>query len=57
MVVPGVKQEDVEQLFPKGVQVHEVPSGKVRFYPLLIKNIPCSLTPTKVLFLLLALSF
>jgi len=29
MVVPGVKQEDVGQLFPKGVQVHEVPSGKV----------------------------
>jgi len=29
MVVPSVKQEDVEQLFPKGVTVHQVPSGKV----------------------------
>ena len=30
MVVPGVKQEDTAALFPKGVTVHEVPSGKVR---------------------------
>merc|ERR1712039_111168 len=29
MVVPGVKQEDAAGLFPKGVKVHEVPSGKV----------------------------
>jgi len=29
MVVPGVKQEDAAGLFPKGVTVHEVPSGKV----------------------------
>jgi 1-Cys peroxiredoxin 6 len=29
MVVPGVKQEDTAALFPKGVTVHEVPSGKV----------------------------
>lgn len=29
MVVPSVKQEDVAGLFPKGVQVHKVPSGKV----------------------------
>eukprot|EP00095_Tigriopus_kingsejongensis_P008285 snap_masked-scaffold980_size74003-processed-gene-0.9 protein:Tk08285 transcript:snap_masked-scaffold980_size74003-processed-gene-0.9-mRNA-1 annotation:"Peroxiredoxin-6" len=28
MVVPSVKAEDVEKLFPKGVKVHEVPSGK-----------------------------
>ena len=28
-VVPGVKQEDAAGLFPKGVKVHEVPSGKV----------------------------
>ena len=32
MVVPGVKQEDTAALFPKGVKVHEVPSGKVRLY-------------------------
>ena len=30
MVVPGVKQEDAAGLFPKGVKVHEVPSGKVK---------------------------
>merc|ERR1712002_369134 len=29
MVVPGVKQSDVASLFPTGVKVHEVPSGKV----------------------------
>nr|ALS04660.1 peroxiredoxin 6 [Pseudodiaptomus poplesia] len=29
MVVPSVKQDDVGALFPKGVTVHEVPSGKV----------------------------
>merc|ERR1712243_139952 len=29
MVVPSVKQEDTASLFPKGVKVHEVPSGKV----------------------------
>ena len=29
MVVPSVKQEDVAGLFPKGVTVHDVPSGKV----------------------------
>ena len=29
MVVPGVKQEQTGQLFPKGVTVHSVPSGKV----------------------------
>lgn len=29
MVVPGVKQEDAAGLFPKGVTVHEVPSGKM----------------------------
>ena len=31
MVVPGVKQEDAPGLFPKGVKVHEVPSGKVSY--------------------------
>ena len=29
MVVPSVKPEDVAGLFPKGVTVHDVPSGKV----------------------------
>ena len=29
MVVPSVKQEEVAGLFPKGVTVHDVPSGKV----------------------------
>merc|ERR1712168_1349904 len=29
MVVPGVRQEDTEGLFPKGVKVHAVPSGKL----------------------------
>merc|ERR1712059_64559 len=29
MVVPSVQQKDVAGLFPKGVKVHEVPSGKV----------------------------
>ena len=29
MVVPGVKQSETAGLFPKGVKVHEVPSGKV----------------------------
>jgi 1-Cys peroxiredoxin 6 len=29
MVVPSVKQEEVAGLFPKGVKVHQVPSGKV----------------------------
>jgi len=29
MVVPSVKQEDTPSLFPKGVKVHQVPSGKV----------------------------
>jgi len=29
MVVPGVKQEDAAGLFPKGVTVHDVPSGKI----------------------------
>jgi len=29
MVVPGVKQEQTGELFPKGVTVHSVPSGKV----------------------------
>lgn len=29
MVVPNVPQKDVAGLFPKGVKVHEVPSGKV----------------------------
>merc|ERR1719481_737279 len=29
MVVPGVKQEETAALFPKGVKVHEVPSGKI----------------------------
>jgi len=28
MVVPGVRQEDTAGLFPKGVKVHAVPSGK-----------------------------
>jgi 1-Cys peroxiredoxin 6 len=28
MVVPSVKPEDVDQLFPKGIKVHDVPSGK-----------------------------
>ena len=29
MLVPGVKQEDVGMMFPKGVKIHKVPSGKV----------------------------
>ena len=29
IVLPGVKQEDTAGLFPKGVKVHELPSGKV----------------------------
>ena len=28
MVVPSVKAEDVPNLFPKGVTIHDVPSGK-----------------------------
>jgi len=28
MVVPGVKADEVAGLFPKGIQVHQVPSGK-----------------------------
>lgn len=30
MVVPGVKDEDIPKLFPKGHRVAEMPSGKVR---------------------------
>ena len=35
MVLPTVKQEDVPKLFPKGVTVKEMPSGKsyMRFTP------------------------
>lgn len=35
MVVPSVKQEDLENLFPKGVRVQDLPSGKqyMRFTP------------------------
>ena len=35
MVVPSVKPEEVAELFPKGVTVKEVPSGKgyLRFTP------------------------
>ena len=29
MVVPGVKKDEVSALFPKGIKVHKVPSGKV----------------------------
>ena len=29
MVVPSVAQDQVADLFPKGVTVHEVPSGNV----------------------------
>ena len=32
MVVPGVKQEQTGELFPKGVTVHSVPSGKVNLW-------------------------
>jgi len=28
MVVPGVKKDEVSALFPKGIKVHKVPSGK-----------------------------
>ena len=28
MVVPSVKNEELEQLFPAGVEKHAVPSGK-----------------------------
>ena len=31
MVPPSVKQEDFKKLYPKGVKVHDVPSGKVRY--------------------------
>lgn len=35
MVLPTVKQEDVSKLFPKGVTLKEMPSGKpyMRFTP------------------------
>ena len=35
MVVPSVKPEEVASLFPKGVEVRKVPSGKeyLRFTP------------------------
>ena len=35
MVLPTVKEEDVPKLFPKGVNVKEMPSGKryMRFTP------------------------
>ena len=35
MVLPSVKQEDTGKLFPKGVEVVSVPSGKqyMRFTP------------------------
>lgn len=35
MVLPTVKQEDVAELFPKGVTLKEMPSGKpyMRFTP------------------------
>lgn len=35
MVLPSVKPEDAPKLFPKGVKVHEMPSGKqyMRFTP------------------------
>ena len=28
MVVPSVKSEEISNLFPKGVTIHDVPSGK-----------------------------
>ena len=28
MVVPSVKSEEIPNLFPKGVTIHDVPSGK-----------------------------
>jgi hypothetical protein len=28
MVIPSVKDEELDDLFPKGVRVHEVPSTK-----------------------------
>jgi hypothetical protein len=31
MVIPSVKPEEIPALFPQGVTVHEVPSGKVSF--------------------------
>ena len=35
MVLPSISKEDAEKLFPKGVRVQEVPSGKqyMRFTP------------------------
>lgn len=35
MVLPTVKQEDLAKLFPKGVEVKDMPSGKgyMRFTP------------------------
>lgn len=35
MVLPTVKQEDIAKLFPKGVTVREMPSGKnyMRYTP------------------------
>lgn len=35
MVLPTVKDEDLEKLFPKGVKVREMPSGKgyMRYTP------------------------
>ena len=29
MVLPGVKQEDAIEMFPRGLKTHQVPSGKV----------------------------
>ena len=37
IVAPSVKPEDAPGLFPKGVKVHELPSGKVQLF-LFLKN-------------------
>ena len=36
MVPPSVKQEEFQKLYPKGVKVHDVPSGKVRYQQMFI---------------------
>ena len=45
MVVPSVKQEEVAGLFPKGVKVHQVPSGKVKHRIALMLYISLAATP------------
>ena len=48
MVVPSVKQEEVAGLFPKGVKVHQVPSGKVKHRIVLMLYISLSVFLSEV---------